>query len=221
MSGLDSRWSRKLCKVLRHCAPAYGLHMSSDGYVAVDALLSHAAFRGLTLTQLKRIVDQNDKSRFVLSTSPVTGALLIRAAQGHSIQIQDDLLLQRVICIDQFPKTTVHATTRKKWDQIRKSGGLCVMKRNHIHLTSYPECLEDGSPFRIRSIADILVVVDTHMAFDDGVPFFWSTNNVLLTPGAPSRPGWLPMQYLINVITRTGESIGLSSGLLVDPCPVP
>lgn len=207
MSICDKNWSRKLCKVLRHRAPDYGLCMSSDGFVSVNALLAHSAFRGLTVEQLKRIVAENEKSRFTLSTNSETGELLIRAAQGHSIPLQDDLLLQRVISKEQLPKTTVHATTYKKWLEILKSGGLSVMNRNHIHLVSYPECLGNGSAPQIRASSDVLILINVETAFDDHVPFFWSKNNVLLTPGAPNTPGWLPSKYFKGAITRTGNPI--------------
>ncbi|KTW31494.1 hypothetical protein T552_00136 [Pneumocystis carinii B80] len=209
MSTHDKNWSRKLCKVLRHCAPDYGLHMSNDGFVSVNALLAHDSFKGLTVDQLKRIVDENDKSRFTLRMDLETGELLIRAAQGHSIPLYDDLLLQRVTCKDLLPKTTVHATTRKKCIEIFRSGGLCAMKRNHIHLVSYPECLGNGSSSQIRASSDTLILVDVQTAFDHGISFFWSTNNVLLTPGAPNTPGWLSTQYLKGAITRSGKPIEL------------
>ncbi|KAG5440870.1 hypothetical protein PCK2_000025, partial [Pneumocystis canis] len=164
----NENWSRKLCKVLRHCAPGYGLDMRKDGYVSVDALLAHTVFRGLTVEQLKQIVVENEKARFMLHTNPETGELWIRAAQGHSIPVQDDLLLKRIVSKDQFPETTVHATTHKNWIQICKSGGLCAMKRNHIHLTSYPECLSGKIAPKIRLSANVLVLVDTQTAFDHG-----------------------------------------------------
>ncbi|KAG5437133.1 hypothetical protein PCANB_001109 [Pneumocystis canis] len=209
----NENWSRKLCKVLRHCALDYGLHMRNDGFVSVDALLKHTAFQNLTVAQLKQIVAENEKSRFILHTNPETGELLIRATQGHSIPVQDDLLLKRILSKDQFPEITVHATTYKNWIQICKSGGLCVMKRNHIHLTSYPECLDGKTVPKIRSSANVLVLIDTQTAFDHGVPFFWSTNNVLLTPGALETPGWLPMRYLKGAITRSGDPLSPSPNL--------
>ncbi|KAG5519329.1 hypothetical protein PMAC_001954 [Pneumocystis sp. 'macacae'] len=207
MSVSNETWSRKLSKVLRHSAPNYGLYMNIDGFVSVNALLSHSAFRGLTISQLKQVVAENNKSRFVLHTDPQTQELFIRAAQGHSIPLQDDLLFERVVSKDQLPKTTVHATTRQKWIQICKSGGLSSMKRNHIHLASYPECLGGANVSQIRISADVLIIIDAQKAFDHGIPFFWSTNNVLLTPGAPATPGWLPIQYLTGAITRTGRTL--------------
>lgn len=39
MSIHDKNWSKKLCKVLRHCALDYGFHMSSDGFVSVNSLV--------------------------------------------------------------------------------------------------------------------------------------------------------------------------------------
>ncbi|EMR10530.1 hypothetical protein PNEG_01239 [Pneumocystis murina B123] len=210
MSIHDENWSRKLCKVLRHCALDYGFHMSSDGFVSVNALLAHNSFKGLTVERLKKIVDENEKSRFTLRMDSETGELLIRAAQGHSIPLHDDLLLKRVTCRELLPKITVHATTRKKCIEIFKSGGLCAMKRNHIHLVSYPECLGNGSSSQIRASSDTLILVDVQTAFDHGISFFWSTNNVLLTPGAPDMPGWLSTRYLKGAITRSGKPIELS-----------
>ena len=83
----DVMLSKRLSWLLRHGAIKEHLNMTPDGFVAVSEVLSHQSFRGkLTVDSLRRLVENNDKKRFTLSTS-ADGALLIRANQGHSIQV--------------------------------------------------------------------------------------------------------------------------------------
>lgn len=87
MEASDVSLSKRLSWLLRHGAIKEHLNMTPDGFVPVSEVLSHHAFRGkLSMDRLKRLVENNNKKRFALFTS-ADGVLLIRANQGHSIQV--------------------------------------------------------------------------------------------------------------------------------------
>lgn len=57
----------------------------------------------------------------------------------------------------------------------------------------------------IRSSCKELIYVDIYRVVKDGVPFFRSANNVLLTPGV-RESGMLPVGYFKRVLMRdTGD----------------
>lgn len=74
--------------------------MRPDGFVEVEEFLLHpkiAKFKA-NLKVLKDIVEKNDKKRFELAeiTENEQTKLYIRAVQGHTIEIDDELLLEKI-----------------------------------------------------------------------------------------------------------------------------
>jgi len=232
----DVELSKALSWVLRHAEPSsLGLSMTLDGYVPIQGLLEsgHPRFKGVTMEDIQKVVDENDKQRFRICTkrfivhsddaksknkarytfitdedSGSAGGegqdmLCIRANQGHSIAtgISSDELLQRLspeelASID----TIVHGTTWIAWDQHIKREGLCRMKRHHIHFaTGIPG--EDTSVISgMRSSSDVYIYIDSKKCASDGVIFYKSDNNVLLTSGIN---GYLSPLYFKKVIHAT------------------
>ena len=81
----------------------------------------------LTIQKLKKLVDSNDKKRFVLS-----GDLSkIRANQDHSVNVDLDLLELKP------PAILYHGTTQRNLESI-KAEGLLKGKRHHVHLSIDP-----------------------------------------------------------------------------------
>ena len=62
-----------------------GIPITTDGYVYVDDILSHPRFRGLTEATVRTIVADCRKQRFALLNRD--GRLVIKANQGHSLQV--------------------------------------------------------------------------------------------------------------------------------------
>ena len=129
------RLSKALSWLLRH-----NLHLVSEitkkpidstGYVPVCAVLKLPRFAGYTTSQVEDVVRQNDKQRFSLKTCAETGALLIRANQGHTVQNVDPDL-KKLQESELEVETVIHGTYTKNWEGIKKNG-LSRMKRNHIH----------------------------------------------------------------------------------------
>ncbi|XP_015706887.1 tRNA 2'-phosphotransferase 1, partial [Coturnix japonica] len=76
------RLSKALSFFLRHGARDAGLHMADDGFVEVGALLKLPAFAGVSVEELRDVVDSDPKGRFALRPNPLS----VRANQGHSVQ---------------------------------------------------------------------------------------------------------------------------------------
>ncbi|KAI8805311.1 phosphotransferase KptA/Tpt1 [Cladochytrium replicatum] len=196
------RLSKNLSYILRHGAEKHRIPIRPDGYMLLDDLLKDPKFRDVTLTQIQRVVENNDKKRFTLTQHP-DGTWMIRANQGHSMETVSDLELVP-LSIDTVPETVVHGTTRRAWGTIRNEG-LCRMGRLHIHFAvGLPG--EDGVISGMRGSSDVLIYVDVKSALQDGVEFFRSSNNVVLCPGVGEMGVLLP-KYFSMVTDRKGSSL--------------
>ena len=114
----------------------------------------------ITLAEVKSVVASDEKQRFSLihkslsaeshlpsshtdSTENPTD-FLIRANQGHSLQVSD-ADLHSPITLDKanLPGVVVHGTLRDRWKKIVECGGLKPMTRRHVHFaTGVPKELE-------------------------------------------------------------------------------
>jgi 2'-phosphotransferase len=56
----------------------------------------------------------------------------------------------------------------------------------------------------MRGSCDLYIVIDMFQAIKDGIDFYISSNNVILTEGIK---GVLPPQYFKSVTSRKGEDI--------------
>ncbi|XP_067831607.1 tRNA 2'-phosphotransferase 1 [Heptranchias perlo] len=71
------------------------------------------------------------------------------------------------------------------------------MSRAHIHLA--PGLPEDGGVVSgMRSNCDLAIFIDLRRALNDRIPFYFSTNQVILTPG--NEEGVLPPKYFQKVL---------------------
>ena len=123
--------------------------------------------------------------------------------------IDADLLLQRLTPDEllQNYTTMVHGTYFSSWELIQSSGGLCRMKRNHIHFaTGIPNM--DGTKNSVisgmRRSCDIYIYVNVHKCVIDNIPIYKSDNGVLLTSGV-GNSGTLPLQYFSHVTDAAGN----------------
>ena len=204
--GHDVRLSKKLSNVLRHRVHENGLGdvLRPDGYVPLAALLATPGFQGVSIPQVRAVVEQNDKQRFALREE-AGGQLFIRANQGHTITgIDADQLLTRLDddAIRALGGRAVHGTNHAAWRGIVASGGLSPMARHHVHLAAgLPG--EGGVISGMRASADVHVWVDLRSAAAAGIPFFRSANGVILTPGDPR--GTLPIGHFERVVDSAGR----------------
>ncbi|KXN86727.1 tRNA 2'-phosphotransferase 1 [Leucoagaricus sp. SymC.cos] len=208
----EVRLSKTLSWILRHRASSEGIVMRKDGFVKVDDILRNGRIQslGLTLDQLKDIVQADSKQRYTLvhersdGTSVASSAVagdgagegvwLIRANQGHSISTVK-VEMKPILSLDDIPsKLAVHGTTREAWDSIQKQG-LSKMMRNHIHLAQGVG--GDNVISGMRRSSQILVFVNVQKALDAGIKFELSDNGVVLTGG--DEKGFLRPQFFDRV----------------------
>merc|ERR1719410_2369730 len=124
------------------------------------------------------VVASCEKQRFALETSQ-DGQLLIRANQGHSIKTVE--VEMEEITNHVHINKAIHGTYHKSWEIIRTMG-LSRMDRNHIHFAAgEPEDAEVISG--MRSSCQIYIYIDVEAAMREGIKFFRSSNNVILSPG--------------------------------------
>ncbi|OZJ06665.1 hypothetical protein BZG36_00334 [Bifiguratus adelaidae] len=205
VDGHNVRLSKALSSTLRHNAEKEGIPIRDDGFVELSDLLAHQKFRNYTLEDIQQVVAQNDKQRFTLVhvEGAPTGKLdswLIRANQGHSLKL-DNVQMEEITDASRYPMV-IHGTYRDKWPSIAFQG-LSRMRRNHIHLApGMPG--EDGVISGMRRSCDVFIHIDMAKAIADGIPFFISSNSVILTPG---KDGYLPSVYFQKVLTREGSSL--------------
>lgn len=186
-SGREFRISMAMTKILRHSAASFGISVRPDGFCRVEDVLGASTLRNLGATQqdLMQAVQNCEKKRFDLSQE--SGDLLIRASQGHSMKVVSDEQLLTPLNAQQpdLPCVCVHGTYRKHLQSILQQGLLAgggTSARNHVHFAPY----EPGSSRVIsgmRASCDIAIYLDLRRAILAGIPFYRSTNQVLLTPG--------------------------------------
>eukprot|EP00928_Gymnodinium_smaydae_P003772 TRINITY_DN11335_c0_g1_i1.p1 TRINITY_DN11335_c0_g1~~TRINITY_DN11335_c0_g1_i1.p1 ORF type:complete len:370 (+),score=60.49 TRINITY_DN11335_c0_g1_i1:73-1110(+) len=195
--------SKALTQVLRHKAVSLKLPIQSDGYVAVDKLLSCKMMDkfGCTRAELEQIVRESDKQRFTLLEAD--GMLFIRANQGHSIkQVQDDLLLERLQQgAADLPQHVVHGTFSRFWPAIlrqglRAGGNKGLKFRNHVHFAvGLPR--SNGVISGMRESSEIVIYLDVDRALAEGLPLFRSANGVILSSGFN---GIVPPQFFLRAV---------------------
>jgi putative RNA 2'-phosphotransferase len=167
--------SRFLSYVLRHRPDSIGISLDKQGWANVPELLAKAAAVGtaITVDELLEIVEQDDKKRFVFSDD----ATCIRAAQGHSVQVDLKLTVKAP------PPVLYHGTVGKFLADIRKQG-LRPMNRHDVHLSSDKET---ANRVAIRRGKPVILVIETYPMVRDGYQFCVSDNGVWLIPEVPPR----------------------------------
>ncbi|XP_071074067.1 tRNA 2'-phosphotransferase 1 isoform X1 [Dasypus novemcinctus] len=164
--------------------------LPTDGFVPLGALLQLPQFRDFSAEDVQRVVDTNGKQRFALQPGDLSTGPLIRANQGHSLQVPE-LELMPLDMPQALPPVLVHGTFWKHWPSILLKGLSC-QGRTHIHLA--PGLPGDpGITSGMRPNCQVAVFIDGPKAMADGIPFFCSANGVILTPG--NADGFLPPKY--------------------------
>lgn len=159
------------------------MEINRDGFATMTNLLAKLNQKGgrrkVTEADVAAIVKDCPKKRFQMQE--VDGVLCVRAAQGHTIRhIEDEELLTRIEAPEEVP-LAVHGTTMAAWKSIEKTG-LNRGSRNHIHLAvDLPG--SDKVVSGARSTSKVFIFIDVRKAMEDGIVFFRSTNNVVLTRG--------------------------------------
>ncbi|XP_061169777.1 tRNA 2'-phosphotransferase 1-like isoform X1 [Saccostrea echinata] len=178
----DTQLSHFLAKILRHEAIDRGLQVSEDGYVDVEDILELSEARGRTEEDVRRIVRNDSKGRFSLRDNPF---LQIKATQGHSFKIPKPELT--LVTHHTQVRCALHGTRSRNWESI-KSQGISKMKRTHIHFAQGDRGVKSGFPPN----CDMAIEIDVEKAMGDGIRFYISENDVVLTEG---RNGVISKKY--------------------------
>ncbi|UFH33966.1 RNA 2'-phosphotransferase [Chryseobacterium sp. C-71] len=159
-----------LSYVLRHHPELIDLTLDENGWANVDELITKSkrdSYQGFTFEELDEIVETNDKKRFIFNEDKTR----IRASQGHSIDINLDLIPQ------QPPAFLYHGTAQNNVESILEKG---IEKRNrqHVHLSIDKETATNVG---MRHGKPIILTISTGKMFEDGIEFYLSENEVWLT----------------------------------------
>uniref|UniRef100_A0A8C9PNK6 2'-phosphotransferase n=1 Tax=Spermophilus dauricus TaxID=99837 RepID=A0A8C9PNK6_SPEDA len=186
----DVQLSKTLSYALRHGALKLGLPMGADGFVPLGTLLQLPQFHSFSTEDVQRVVNTNKKQRFTLRPGDPSTGPLIRANQGHSLQVPE-LELMPLETPQALPLVLVHGTFWKHWPSILLKGLSC-QGRTHIHLA--PGLPGDpGVISGMRPNCEVAVFINGPLALSDGISFFRSANGVILTPG--NADGFLLPKY--------------------------
>ncbi|KAI5959070.1 TPT1 [Candida pseudojiufengensis] len=169
--------SKKLSYILRHGAKKENISIDNQGFVSISDILNHQLFKSFKTTRedLNRIVLADAKNRYTIDF----GADKICANQGHSLTNVNNENLIKLSKDELINLNIYHGTYFKKLPLIKKSGGLNKRNRNHIHFT----CDSLNGQEYIRKNANVLVYVDIEKCIEQGLEFYKSSNNVILTSG--------------------------------------
>lgn len=165
--------SKFLSLVLRHEPQTIGITLGEAGWVDTNVLLEALARhgRGITLDELRLVVENNDKKRFAFNEDQSR----IRASQGHSLEV--DLGYTPV----QPPEYLYHGTTDRFVEAIRATG-LQRRDRHHVHLSAQTDtAVSVGS----RHGKPVLLTVHAASMHRAGRAFYLSANGVWLTDEVP------------------------------------
>lgn len=171
----NKRISKFLSFILRHKPDAIGLALDEQGWASIEELIekANASDQGVTLTRplVERVVETNEKKRFTLSDDGTR----IRAAQGHSVQI--DLQLRPV----EPPEHLFHGTATRFVDSILREG-LKAQQRQYVHLSGdVPTAISVGR----RYGKPIVLTINARAMHERGFPFYRAENGVWLTESVP------------------------------------
>jgi len=168
--------SKYLSLLLRHQPELGGLTLDNQGWTSVNALIDHLQTKDPSMdrSRLEQIVATNNKKRFAFH--PLESDL-IRAQQGHSIDIQLEYSP-----IDP-PAVLFHGTAKRFLPSIW-SQGLLKGGRHHVHLSAD---LTTASLVGKRHGKLVILEVDTSAMSSDGFLFYRTPNGVWLTEHVPAE----------------------------------
>lgn len=164
--------SKSLSYWLRHRPDDIGIKVDKEGWVDISELMDKSKDKiQFTFEDLKEVVEQNDKKRFVLDEKNMK----IRAAQGHSINVE--------IKFKEFiPKDFVyHGTAKRNVDAILKKG-LIPQTRTHVHMSKDVETATSVGLRHSKNKNDLVILkIDAMQMYRDGETLFISENDVILS----------------------------------------
>jgi putative RNA 2'-phosphotransferase len=167
--------SKFMSLVLRHKPEEIGLQLDEEGWANVIELVDKMNLKGMNvdIEIIRIVVETNDKKRFAFNDSKT----MIRASQGHSIEVE--LNLRETVP----PDILYHGTTGKYVDAIRKEG-LKKQSRQHVHLS---ETTATATAVGSRHGKPVILIINANEMYKAGYKFYLSENKVWLTDAVPAE----------------------------------
>jgi len=167
--------SKLMSLVLRHQPEYIGIMLNENGWANVQELIEKINAKGIfaDMQTIETVVEINDKKRFAFNEDKT----MIRASQGHSIEVELDLQQTKP------PDILYHGTTVDYIESILKNG-LQKQARQHVHLSKDTEtAIAVGS----RHGKPVILQVDAKAMHEQEFLFFISANLVWLTDEVPVK----------------------------------
>jgi putative RNA 2'-phosphotransferase len=167
--------SKFMSLVLRHKPEEIGLQLDEQGWASINELIARMNTKGFKINAeiINEVVATNDKKRFAFNEDKT----LIRASQGHSIEV--DLNLQEMIP----PDILYHGTTNKYLESILK-GGLKSQSRQYVHLSA---TIETAKAVGSRHGKPVVLLINARSMHAAGLKFYLSDNKVWLADAVPAE----------------------------------
>lgn len=166
--------SKQIIKALRHKPELYNIVLDDNGYAKIEHILKEF---NITWNELEFIVDNNDKKRFEFDDLKDK----IRASQGHSIEINNDGLLQLTSFKDD--EYYYHGTSNDVLESILING-IQKMNRTHVHLSKDIETAKKVA-LRKDKESNIIIFKIKAKVLASYENIYESSNNVILTRFVP------------------------------------
>jgi len=172
----DIKVSKLMSLVLRHKPETIGISLDENGWVDINEFINgirNNGFPDFNDIYLFYIVENNDKKRFKISDN----GLRIRASQGHSIDIELNL-------VEKIPPIILYHGTADRFLDSIKNNGLISMNRQYVHL-SYDK--DTAINVGKRHGNPVILIIKSLEMYKEGYKFYLSDNNVWLTKKVPKE----------------------------------
>lgn len=170
--------SKYISLILRHKPETIGITLDEHGWANVDELISGISkTHTLNMDILEEIVSTDEKQRYSFNEDKT----LIRANQGHSVQV--DVELNEV----KPPEILWHGTGEKYVESI-DTQGIISKSRLYVHLS---KDVDTAIKVGKRHGKPALYKVRAWAMYNDGYKFYLSKNGVWLTKE-------VPVEYLVK-----------------------
>ena len=168
--------SKFISLILRHMPEVIGITLDEHGWADVRELIdgvNRAEGHFLDQDILEEIVRTDEKQRYSFNEDRT----MIRANQGHSIQV--DVELEQ-----KTPPDILWHGTGEKYTSSIAAQGLIPKSRLYVHLSSD---METAKKVGSRHGKPVVYEIDCKKMTEDGYLFFRSANNVWLTKAVPVK----------------------------------
>lgn len=166
--------SRYMSFILRHKPEVIGICLDEHGWANVDELINGIAkTHAFSMEILEEVVRTDSKQRYSFNEDKT----LIRANQGHSIQVDVELEEKEP------PVLLCHGTGEKYVASIDVQG-LISKSRLYVHLSK-----DEDTAIKVgkRHGKPVMYHVKAKQMYDDGYKFYLSVNGVWLTKEVPVK----------------------------------